>query len=75
MGDNLISSAVTVATAIVGLAIIAVLVSNKAQTGQVIGAAASGFASDLSAATNPFSGGGVGTSIGGGNPLASYGGV
>jgi hypothetical protein len=55
MGDQLIASVVTVATAIVGLAIIAVLVSNKASTANVIKAGASGFAQDLSAATNPFS--------------------
>jgi hypothetical protein len=56
MGDQLIASVVTVATAIVGLAIIAVLVSNKASTANVIKSAGSAFASDLSAATNPFSG-------------------
>jgi hypothetical protein len=56
MGDQLIASVVTVATAIVGLAVIAVLVSNKADTANVISAGAKGFASDLSAATNPFSG-------------------
>ena len=52
------SSVVTVATAIVGLAIIAVLVSNNAQTGNVIGAATGGFAQDLSAAVSPVTGAG-----------------
>jgi hypothetical protein len=58
MGDHLITSLVTVATAIVGVAIIAVLVSNKAQTGSVIGAAGSAFAQDLAAAVSPVTGGG-----------------
>ena len=56
MGDQLITSIVTVATAIVGLAIIAVLVSNKASTANVIQAGGSAFSSALTAATNPFSG-------------------
>jgi hypothetical protein len=58
VSEQLINSVVSVATAIVGLAIIAVLVSNKASTSSVIGAATSGFANDLTAATNPYSGGG-----------------
>jgi hypothetical protein len=59
MGDQLIASVTAVATAIVGLAIIAVLVSKQANTGNVISSAGSAFAKDLSAATNPFSSGGV----------------
>jgi len=57
MGEQLVSSLSSVALAIVGLAIIAVLVSKNANTSGVIGAGASGFAGALSAATNPFSGG------------------
>jgi hypothetical protein len=70
MGNELISSVVTVATAIVGLALIAVLVSKNANTSGVIQAGGSAFASDLSAAVSPvtgssgfgnsFTGGGVG---------------
>lgn len=45
-----------VAAAIVGLAIIAVLVSNRANTANVIKAAGGAFSGALSAATNPFSG-------------------
>ena len=56
MGDQLIASVVTVATAIVGLAIIAVLVSKNAATPQVIQAGGNAFTSAISAATNPFSG-------------------
>ncbi len=65
------SSVVTVATAIVGLAIVAVLVSNNAQTGNVIGAATGGFANDLAAAVSPVTGGGVG-GFGGGFQNQSF---
>lgn len=56
MSDQLISSVVTVLTAIVGVAIIAVLVSSKANTAGVIGAGASGFATALEAAVSPVTG-------------------
>lgn len=56
MGDQLIASAVTVATAIIGLAIIAVLVSKQANTSAVITSGGNAFTSAISAATNPFSG-------------------
>jgi ribosomal protein L18 len=47
---------VTIALAIVGLAILAVIVSNKANTSQVISSAGNAFSASISAATNPFSG-------------------
>lgn len=56
MGKDTIDSIVSIATALVGLAILSVLVSSKANTPQVIGAATSGFASDLEAATSPVTG-------------------
>jgi hypothetical protein len=56
MGDNLISSAVTVMTAIIGLAIVAVLVSKNANTSGVIGAGGSAFSRALSAAEAPVTG-------------------
>lgn len=55
--DNFWSGLVTVATALVGVAIIATLVSKNAQTPQVITSAAQGFAGDLSAAVSPITGG------------------
>lgn len=58
MENQLVTSVVTVATAIVGLAIIAVLVSKNAQTGSVIQAATGGFGQDLQAAEAPVTGGG-----------------
>ncbi len=65
MSDQIVSGIVTIATAIVGVAIIAVLVSNRAQTAGVIGAGGGAFAQDLAAAVSPVTGGGAG-SFGGG---------
>lgn len=56
MGDHLITSLLTVATAIVGVAIIAVLVSNRANTSGVITSAGQAFANDLLAAVSPVTG-------------------
>jgi PRD1 phage membrane DNA delivery len=72
MGDHFLSSAVTVATAIVGVAVLAVLVSKQAQTPQVIQAATSGFAADLSAAVSPVSGGFSAFTGGGVNPINTF---
>lgn len=57
MTDNLIASVTTVAVAIVGIAILAVLVSNRANTAQVIGSAGQAFAQDIGAAVSPVTGG------------------
>ena len=57
MTDNLIASVTTIAVAIVGIAILAVLVSNRAQTANVIMAGTSGFANDIAAAVSPVTGG------------------
>lgn len=53
---NATAALVAAATAVVGVAIIAVLVSKNAQTPQVIGATATGFANVLTAATSPITG-------------------
>jgi len=50
------SGIVTVLLAIVGVAIVAVLVSQQAQTSGVISAAARGFAADIEAAVSPVTG-------------------
>ena len=66
MGNQLVAGFVTVATALIGVAIIATLVSQRANTSQVIRAATGGFAQDIGAAvspivgTNSFTGGGAG---------------
>jgi len=54
--DNMWNGIVTIALAIVGIAILAVIVSRNAQTPQVIQAATGGFAQDISAATSPVTG-------------------
>jgi len=60
MGDQLVSSAVTVMLAIVGLAIVAVLVSKNANTSTVVKAFSGGFSDSLLAAEAPVSGSGIG---------------
>lgn len=57
MSDQLIGGVVTVLTAIIGVAIIAVLVSGNAQTGNVLTSAGNAFSSSLRAAEAPVSGG------------------
>jgi hypothetical protein len=64
--NNLVETISGVAVAIVGVALLAVLVSKNAQTPQVISAAGTAFSSALNAATGPVSGvaGLGGTSLG-----------
>lgn len=54
--SNLTQSIIAIVTAIVGLAILAVLVSQRAQTASVITSAGAAFANDLSAAVAPVTG-------------------
>lgn len=56
MGDQLISSVVTVMVAIVGLAIIATLVSKNANTAGIIGVGGQAFSGALTAAEGPVLG-------------------
>jgi hypothetical protein len=56
MGSQLIDELATVALAIVGLAMLAVLVSRNAQTPAVIQATASGFNNALDVAISPVTG-------------------
>lgn len=65
MGDHIIGGLVTIASAIIGIAIIAVLVSNKAQTGNVITSAGQAFANDITAAVAPVSGASASVNTGG----------
>lgn len=53
MSDSLINSVFTVIAAIIGVAIIAVLVSKNSATSNVISAGGSAFSSILGAAVNP----------------------
>lgn len=65
MTDSLIASLVTIATAIVGVAILAVLVSKNSQTGSVLTSAGTAFATALGAATAPVTGSAMGIGAGG----------
>lgn len=56
MSNELISSVVTVLTAIIGVAIIAVLVSKNANTSGVISAGGSAFSQALGTAISPVTG-------------------
>lgn len=55
--NNFWEGVVSIATAIVGVALLAVLVSKNAQTPQVISAGGNAFSNALRAATGPVSGG------------------
>ena len=57
--DNFWTGLVAIATAIVGVAVVAVLVSRNSQTPMVIGAAGQSFAQALGAAVSPVTGGGM----------------
>lgn len=54
--NNLTESLVTIFSAIVGVAILAVLVSKNSQTSNVLSAFGSAFSNSLSAATGPVTG-------------------
>ncbi len=58
--NALTEAVVTIATAIVGIAILAVLVSNRSNTAKVIGAAGDAFSRSIGAAVSPVTGGGMG---------------
>lgn len=55
--NNTVGQIVTVLTAIVGVALLAVLVSKRSQTPEVISSFGGAFADALRAATSPVSGG------------------
>ena len=65
MSSEVISGIVTVLTAIVGVAIIAVLVSKGAQTPAVLQAGGQSFAAALGAAVAPVTGSNLGFTQGG----------
>jgi hypothetical protein len=60
MGSQLVNSVVTVLVAIIGVAIVAVLVSRNANTTGVISAASTGFSGALGTALSPVTGSGGG---------------
>lgn len=70
--DNAVAGLVTIATAIVGVAILAVLVSKNSQTPAVFTAGGNAFAAALSAATGPVTGSNYGSGL---SPLTSLNGL
>ena len=57
--NQLTEAAVTIAIAVIGLAIVAVLVSRRANTAGVIQAGASGLGNDIATAISPVTGTGI----------------
>jgi hypothetical protein len=55
MGDKILNEISLIVASIIGLATIAVILSSKASTASVIGAASSGLATDIKAAVAPVS--------------------
>jgi hypothetical protein len=72
MSDHAIGSLVAVISAILGLAIVAVLVSNRAQTAGVITSAGAALANDISAAVAPVTGAQAQINTGGGNGFGGF---
>jgi membrane DNA delivery protein len=72
MSNELITSVVTVLTGIIGVAIVATLVSKNANTSGVIQAGGSAFSQSLGTALSPVTGasGGFGSFTGGGGSLS-----
>lgn len=62
--DKIIESGTTILMGVIGVAILAVIVSQRANTSNVLTAGGNAFASILNAATGPVSGSGFGTSLG-----------
>lgn len=56
MWNTATEAIVTIVLAIVGLAVVATLVSSKAQTGSIIQNSASGLANDIAVAQSPVTG-------------------
>jgi hypothetical protein len=71
MGEQLISSVVTVMVAIVGLAIIATLVSKNANTANILTAGGRSFSGALTAAEGPVLGG-FGMNVAGTSSYSGY---
>lgn len=72
MGDTVVTSVVSIALAIIGIAALAVIVSRNAQTTQVIGAAGGAFSNSLSTALSPLNSGGALSSLTGGGSAGSF---
>lgn len=62
--NSITETVVTIATAIVGVALLALIVSRKSNTAGVIQAAGSAFSNALGVATSPVTGASVGLNLG-----------
>lgn len=60
MDNQLFTSVVSIATAVVGVAIVATVVSKNANTAGVISASGTAFSGILNSALSPVTGGGIG---------------
>ncbi len=63
MGDKAVTGLVAIITAIIGVAIIAVLVSKNSNTSGVLTSGGNAFSNILKTAVSPISGGGLGTGL------------
>jgi hypothetical protein len=63
MDEHLVASITSVLLAVTGIAVIAVLVSNHAQTGSVLGAGGSTLGNMIRCAISPITGDACGTSV------------
>lgn len=70
MSDSLVNALVSVGLAIVGVATLAVIVSGRAQTANVITAGGNAFATAIGAAVSPVSGASLGSAA-----LGNFGGI
>lgn len=69
MWNTATEAIVTIVLAIVGLAVVATLVSKNARTGNIIQNAASGLGNDLAVAQSPVTGNNVSANLGYANSL------
>lgn len=68
MSDNIVAGTVALLTAIIGVAIVAALISKNSQTAQVLQSGGQAFSGIISAALSPITGGsGINTSLS--NPI------
>lgn len=73
MSEKAITGFVAVITAIIGVAIIAVLVSSQSKTADVLKAGGGAFSGILRTAVSPVSGGGLGSGLVGSNSTINFG--
>lgn len=71
--NSITEAIVTIATAIIGVAILAVLVSQRSNTAKVIGAAGDAFSRSIGAAVSPVTGGSSGGGFSGMPTLPTFG--